>query len=49
MRLLPIYNKQGVFPVIKILNSEGKVLDELSGYRMNGNILPYLTLMKKYK
>lgn len=48
-QLLPILNKKGVFPLIKIINSQGDVLDEVTGYRMNGDIKPYLTLMNKFK
>ncbi|MEB8329255.1 thioredoxin family protein [Flavobacteriaceae bacterium KMM 6897] len=48
-QLLPKLNKKGVFPLIKIINSRGEELDELSGYRMNGDIQPYVALMNKYK
>ena len=43
------YNKQGVFPLIKIVNAKGNELDEYSGYSMNGEISYHLNLLNKYK
>ena len=47
--LLPKLNKKGVFPLLKVLNSEEKELDELSGYSMNGKIGQHLELLKKHR
>ncbi|NJB69679.1 thioredoxin-related protein [Saonia flava] len=47
--MLPIYNKKGVFPLLKILNPKGKVLDEISGYSMNGEVGYHLNLLKNHK
>ena len=48
-QLLPKLNKRGVFPLIKIINWQGTVLDELSGYRMNGDVSAYFSLLEKHK
>ncbi|WP_298486356.1 thioredoxin family protein [uncultured Maribacter sp.] len=44
--LLPKLNKKGVFPLLKIINSKGAVLDEYSGYAMNGEVKYHLDLLK---
>ncbi len=46
--LLSKLNKKGVFPLLKVLNSREKELDELSGYSMNGEIGNHLQLLKKH-
>jgi len=43
------YNKKGIFPLLKIVNSQGNALDEYSGYRMNGEVQYHLELLNKYK
>ena len=43
------YNKKGVFPLLKIVNSKGNALDEYSGYSMNGEVQYHLDLLNKYK
>ncbi|MBT8306565.1 MAG: thioredoxin family protein [Maribacter sp.] len=43
------YNKKGVFPLLKIVNSQGNTLDEYSGYSMNGEVQDHLELLNKYK
>lgn len=48
-QLLALLNRKGLFPLIKIINFQGKALDELSGYRMNGDTQPYVRLIEKYK
>ena len=47
--ILGKYNKKGVFPLLKIVNSKGNELDEYSGYSMNGEISYHLALLNKYK
>jgi len=47
--ILGKYNKKGVFPLLKIVNSKGNELDEYSGYSMNGEISYHLALLDKYK
>lgn len=41
-------NKRKVFPLFQVLNKKGKVLDEYSGYAMNGDIRYHMQLLKKY-
>lgn len=43
------HNKRGVFPLLKVLNAKGEVLDEYSGYAMNGDVRYHLQLLKKYE
>ena len=47
--LLKKYNKKGVFPLLTIVNEKGNVLDEYSGYSMNGEIRYHIELLNKYK
>jgi hypothetical protein len=47
--VLAAHNKKGVFPLLKVLKSNGKSLDEYSGYSMNGDIKHHLKLINKYK
>ncbi len=47
-KLLQTHNKRKVFPLFKVLNNKGKVLDEHSGYAMNGDIRYHMQLFKKY-
>ncbi len=42
-------NKKGVFPLMVILDPKGTVLDEYSGYGMDGEIQGHLNLLGKYK
>lgn len=46
--VLAEHNKKGVFPLLKVLNSDGKSLDDYSGYSMNGDIKHHLKLINKY-
>jgi len=43
------YNKKGVFPLLKIINSKGVILDEYSGYAMNGDVRYHQELLEKNK
>jgi len=43
------YNKKGVFPLLKIISSKGKTLDEYSGYAMNGDVRYHVQLLEKNK
>lgn len=43
------FNKEGVFPLFLALSPKGKVLDEYSGYSMNGEIGYHLNFLKKNK
>lgn len=45
--LLTKLNKRKVFPLLKVLDSKGKVIDEVSGYSMNGVIDSHINLLKK--
>lgn len=47
--LLPKLNKKGVFPLMVIVDSKEKALDNISGYSMNGEISYHLNLLKKYR
>ena len=47
--ILGKYNKKGVFPLLKIVNSKGNELDEYSGYSMNGEVGYHLELLNKFK
>jgi len=43
------HNKKGVFPLFKVIDAEGKELDELSGYSMNGEVQYHLKFLEKNK
>ena len=47
--LLKKLNKKGVFPLFIALNNKGKVLDEYSGYSMNGDVRYHLSFLEKNK
>ena len=49
MALLPKLNKKGVFPHFTILNADEKILDQFSGYNMDGKIDKHLAFLKKNK
>ena len=42
-------NKKGVFPLLVALSPNGVLLDEYSGYSMNGNVSYHLEFLKKNK
>jgi len=42
-------NKKGAVPLMKILNPNGKELDQYAGYSMNGKIKKHINLLKKYQ
>jgi len=48
-KLLGKLNKRGVFPFIAILDGKERILDELSGYNMDGNTKKHLKLIEKHK
>ena len=47
--LLPKYNKKGVFPLMAVLSPNGVLLDDYSGYSMNGEVQYHLDFLKKNK
>ncbi|WP_350288692.1 thioredoxin family protein [uncultured Croceitalea sp.] len=47
--LLPKYNKKGVFPLMAVVSSNGVLLDDYSGYSMNGEVRYHLDFLKKNK
>lgn len=47
--LLPKYNKKGVFPLFVALSPNGVVLDDYSGYSMNGEVGYHLEFIKRNK
>jgi thioredoxin-related protein len=47
--LLIKLNKRKVFPLLMVLNSKGKEIDEVTGYSMNGVIDSHLRLLKNNK
>lgn len=47
--LLTKLNKRKVFPLLKVLDSKGKEIDEISGYSMNGVLDSHLRLLKNNK
>jgi thioredoxin-related protein len=47
--LLSKYNKKGVFPLLAVLSPNGVLLDDYSGYSMNGKIKYHLDFLKKNK
>lgn len=49
MALLPNLNKKGVFPHFTIVDSDEKILGELSGYNMDGKIERHLKFFEKNK
>ena len=48
-QVLKKLNKKGVFPLLKILNKNEKVLGEISGYNMDGNTKKHLKFIEKHK
>ncbi len=42
-------NKKNAVPLLKILDSKGKDLDEYSGYSMTGDIQYHLDLLERYQ
>lgn len=48
-KVLAKLNKRSVFPLITILSGKEKILDELSGYNMDGDTKKHLNFIKKYK
>jgi len=47
--LLPKYNKNSVFPLLVALSPNGVLLDDYSGYSMNGEIRYHLDFIKRNK
>ena len=47
--LITKYNKKGVFPLMTVLSSNGVILDDYSGYSMNGVVQYHLEFLKKNK
>lgn len=47
--VIATHNKRGVFPLLKVLNAQGKSLDEYSGYAMNGDVRYHMQLLKKHQ
>lgn len=47
--LLPKYNKKGVFPLLVALSSNGVLLDDYSGYSMNGEVRYHLEFLERNK
>ena len=47
--LMPKYNKKGVFPLMVVLSPNGVLLDDYSGYSMNGEIRYHLDFLEKNK
>lgn len=48
-KLIGKYNKKGVFPLLIALSPKEKVLDEYSGYSMNGEVQYHLEFLKRNK
>ena len=48
-KVLAKLNKRSVFPLITILSGKEKILDELSGYHMDGDTKKHLKFIEKYK
>ncbi|NJB35498.1 thioredoxin family protein [Croceivirga sp. JEA036] len=48
-KLISKYNKKGVFPLLVALSPKEKVLDEYSGYSMNGEVQYHLEFLKRNK
>ena len=47
--LLPKYNKKGVFPLLVVLSDNGVLLNDYSGYSMNGEVQYHIDFLKKNK
>ena len=47
--LLSKYNKKGVFPLLTVLSPRGVLLDDYSGYSMNGEVKYHLDFLEKNK
>ncbi|SHI48209.1 thioredoxin family protein [Aquimarina spongiae] len=47
-KLLEAYNKKKTFPLVSILNTKGKVLEELSGYSSLRDPKYHFELLEKY-
>ncbi len=47
--LLSKYNKKGVFPLLAVLSPNGVLLDDYSGYSMNGEVGYHLDFIKRNK
>ncbi|OQD42973.1 protein-disulfide isomerase [Croceivirga radicis] len=47
--LLQKWNKRGVFPLLLAVSAKQKVLDEYSGYSMNGEVGYHLQFLEKNK
>lgn len=47
--LLSKYNKKGVFPLLTVLSPRGVLLDDYSGYSMNGEVRYHLEFLEKNK
>lgn len=45
--LLPKWNKQGVFPLVRVLSPKGKSLAQISGYGMDGDASRYFRFLEK--
>ncbi len=43
------FNKRGSVPLFKIIDAQGKELDKISGYGMQGEIQYHIDLLRKYK
>jgi thioredoxin-related protein len=46
--LMSRYNKRGSFPLLQVLNSRGKTLDEISGYSGTGVISYYMEMIQEH-
>lgn len=46
--LMSKYNKRGAFPLLQVLNSRGKEIDEISGYSGTGVITYYMKMIDKH-
>jgi hypothetical protein len=47
--LLSSLNKKGVFPLLKVLDPQGKILDEIAGYAGYGKVGRHLDLLETYR
>ena len=47
--LLQKWNKRGVFPLLLAVSAKQKVIDEYSGYSMNGEVSYHLQFLEKNK
>ena len=48
-RLLANFNKKGIFPLLKVLDDKGSVLDEYAGYKKSEGIQHHLEMLEKHK